>query len=297
MERREQYDPEDIESLLYERSFDELLEEERAYVLRHLSGRAEYEAMRTLLLDLRADDAQAPPLEPLPSVRANVMDAFRAQRQPQWRIWLNSIGGVLVPGELPGLWRPALAFASLALLIVVAVWFIRGDGLASGDALAELKQKEAPVQRTAEPGTTLDTATGNATSTGAAAIGQVVLAEVPDLDDAPAEAESTMDVSDAERVANAEMVAGPTEDLAEEKIAVSANDNVKQEADAVTLYNTAPATGRVIQLEELSRNQTVANTEVKAITTKTRAKVAASPSAGRNLAQDRELTSLLAAGW
>ena len=205
--------------------------------------------------------------------------------------------GVLVPGELPGLWRPALAFASLALLIVVAVWFIRGDDLASGDALAELKQKEAPVQRTAEPGTTLDTATGNATSTGAAAIGQVVLAEVPDLDDAPAEAESTMDVSDAERVANAEMVAGPTEDLAEEKIAVSANDNVKQEADAVTLYTTAPATGRVIQLEELSRNQTVANTEVKAITTKTRAKVAASPSAGRNLAQDRELTSLLAAGW
>lgn len=297
MERREQYDPEDIESLLYERSFDELLEEERAYVLRHLSGRAEYEAMRTLLLDLRADDAQAPPLEPLPSVRTNVMEAFRAQRQPQWRIWLNSIGGVLVPGELPGLWRPALAFASLALLIVVAVWFIRGDGLASGDALAELKQKEAPVQRTAEPGTTLDTATGNATSTGAAAIGQVVLAEVPDLDDAPAEAESTMDVSDAERVANAEMVAGPTEDLAEEKIAVSANDNVKQEADAVTLYTTAPATGRVIQLEELSRNQTVANTEVKAITTKTRAKVAASPSAGRNLAQDRELTSLLAAGW
>jgi hypothetical protein len=96
MERREQYDPEDIESLLYERSFDELLEEERAYVLRHLSGRAEYEAMRTLLLELRTNDAQAPPLEPLPSVRANVMEAFRAQRQPQWRIWLNSIGGVLV---------------------------------------------------------------------------------------------------------------------------------------------------------------------------------------------------------
>jgi hypothetical protein len=297
MERREQYDPEDIESLLYERSFDELLEEERAYVLRHLSGRAEYEAMRTLLLDLRADDAQAPPLEPLPSVRANVMDAFRAQRQPQWRIWLNSIGGVLVPGELPRLWRPALAFASLALLIVVAVWFIRGDGLARGDALAELKQKEAPVQRTAEAETTLDTATENATSTGAAATGKVVLTEVPDLDDAPAEAEITMDVSDAERAANAELVAEPAEDLAEERSVVSANDNVKQEADGVSLYTTAPASGRVIQLEELSRNQTVANTEVRVASSKSRAKVADTPSTGRSLAQDRELASLLAAGW
>jgi hypothetical protein len=36
---------------------------------------------------------------------------------------------------------------------------------------------------------------------------------------------------------------------------------------------------------------------VKAITTRTRGKVAVPPSAGRNLAQDRELTSLLAAGW
>jgi hypothetical protein len=253
--------------------------------------------MRTLLLDLRADDAQAPPLEPLPSVRANVMDAFRAQRQPQWRIWLNSIGGVLVPGELPRLWRPALAFASLALLIVVAVWFIRGDGLARGDALAELKQKEAPVQRTAEPETTLDTATENATSTGAAATGKVVLTEVPDLNDAPAEAEITMDVSDAERAANAELVAEPAEDLAEERSVVSANDNVKQEADAVSLYTTAPASGRVIQLEELSRNQTVANTEVRVASSKSRAKVADTPLNGRSLAQDRELASLLAAGW
>ncbi|MBL7981533.1 MAG: hypothetical protein JNL52_06950 [Flavobacteriales bacterium] len=297
MERREQYDPEDIESLLYERSFDDLLEEERAYVLRHLSGRAEYEAMRTLLLDLRADDAQAPPLEPLPIVRTNVMEAFRAQRQPQWRIWLNSIGGVLVPGELPRLWRPALAFASLALLVVVAVWFIRGNGLASGDALAELKQKEAPVQQAAEPETTVDTVTGNATSTGATTIGPVELAEVLDVDDAPAEAESMTDVHYAERAATAEMVAEPAEDLAEEKVAVTATVNVKQEADAVSFYTAAPAPGRVVQLEELARNQTVANTEVRVASTKSRAKMADTPSSGRSLAQDRELASLLAAGW
>ncbi|MFN6114492.1 MAG: hypothetical protein ACK46G_12250 [Flavobacteriales bacterium] len=297
MERREQYDPEDIESLLYERSFDELLEEERAYVLRHLSGRAEYEAMRTLLLELRTNDAQAPPLEPLPSVRANVMEAFRAQRQPQWRIWLNSIGGVLVPRELPSLWRPALAFASLALLIVVAVWFIQGDGASTGSALAELKEQEAPAVRSTEPEATLDTAQEAGASTDAEANTQVMLAEVRNEDNAPSEAESMVEMISLEPVDNADIVAEPAEEPKKEKVAIVTSDNSKQEADAVPSYTNAPATGRVIQFEELSRNQTVANTEVKAITTKTRGKVAVPPSAGRNLAQDRELTSLLAAGW
>ena len=45
MEPRELYDPEDIEQLLIERAFDELLEEERAFVLRHLSDRTEATAL------------------------------------------------------------------------------------------------------------------------------------------------------------------------------------------------------------------------------------------------------------
>ena len=45
MERTERYDPEDLEQLMLERSFDELLGEERAFALRHLQGRAEYEQM------------------------------------------------------------------------------------------------------------------------------------------------------------------------------------------------------------------------------------------------------------
>ena len=51
MERRELYEPEDIEQLLIERPYDELLEMERAFVLRHLSGRDEYEAMVRALDD------------------------------------------------------------------------------------------------------------------------------------------------------------------------------------------------------------------------------------------------------
>ena len=42
MERREQYDPDDIEALLMERPFHDLLPEERAFVPRHLSARDAY---------------------------------------------------------------------------------------------------------------------------------------------------------------------------------------------------------------------------------------------------------------
>ena len=74
MERRELYDPEDIESLLQERGYDELLEEERAFVLRHLSGREEYEAMRTLFggrSPLFARSQTAESALAMPSVRSS----------------------------------------------------------------------------------------------------------------------------------------------------------------------------------------------------------------------------------
>lgn len=147
MERRERYDPEDIESLLSERSFDELLEEERAYVLRHLADRNEYETMRGLLLHMRTSDREQEPLIAPDSVRSNVINAFRAQQQPKWQIWLNSVGTLLWPKEMSGLWRPALAFASLAVLITAGVLLVRNYGAEKAE-LAELKdveQKEAPA--------------------------------------------------------------------------------------------------------------------------------------------------------
>ncbi|HRF81766.1 MAG TPA: hypothetical protein PL070_16935 [Flavobacteriales bacterium] len=97
MERHERYDPEDIEGLLSERGFDELLPDERAFVLRHLSGREEYERMRALLHYVRPDERDRGTIEPEDRVRTNVLEAFRAQQQPQWRIWLNGISLWLAP--------------------------------------------------------------------------------------------------------------------------------------------------------------------------------------------------------
>lgn len=144
MERREQYLPEDIESLLHERGFDELLEEERAFVLRHLSGRDEYEAMRALLHQVREDDRVQPPLTDDGSVRQAVMAAFKAQQQPQWRLWLNSVGGLFWPKEMSDLWKPALAFGSLALLVVVGLQLMRSAPITSEKQVAQLEDRKRP---------------------------------------------------------------------------------------------------------------------------------------------------------
>ncbi len=146
MERREQYDPEDIESLLNERSFDELLEEERAYVLRHLANRDEYETMRKLLHEVRNDARSEGAITAPPEVRAHVLDVFRQQQQPQWRVWLNSVGAMLWPKEMSALWRPALALGTMALLITASVFVFRQSDEHSAQ-LAELRpvKKETGV--------------------------------------------------------------------------------------------------------------------------------------------------------
>jgi len=171
MERRERYDPEDIESLLTERSFDELLEEERAYVLRHLTDKNEYETMRGLLLHMRTGDREQDPLVAPESVRSNVINAFRAQQRPKWQIWLNSVGTLIWPKEMSGMWRPALAFASLAVLITAGVLLVRNYG-AHNTELAELKdvehskavgeQQEAPGTNGIDGNTVLDPVTAEA---------------------------------------------------------------------------------------------------------------------------------------
>jgi len=159
MERRELYEPEDIEQLLIERPYDELLEMERAFVLRHLSGRDEYEAMRALLLKVHDDDADMAPIEAEPSVRAHVMDIFRSEQRPQWRIWLNSVHAFLLPKEASAMWRPALALGSVALVAWLVVVNTGRFEAANAPQLAELKdvketgnlEEKAVDQKVVEP--------------------------------------------------------------------------------------------------------------------------------------------------
>ena len=145
MERPERYDPEDLEHLMLERPFDELLEEERAYALRHLADRAEYERMRALLHHVRTNDRNSGTLDASPKVRENVLQAFREQRRPHWRIWLNSVGGFLLPERPVHYWRPALALGVVAVLSFTGVEMWNSLQHKENKVLAEVKPK-ATVQ-------------------------------------------------------------------------------------------------------------------------------------------------------
>ncbi|MBK8949109.1 MAG: hypothetical protein IPM68_09730 [Flavobacteriales bacterium] len=146
MDARERYDPEDLEALLSERAFDELLAEERAFVLRHVADRAEYETLRATLAQVRAEGRPGPPVAADPEVRDRVLAAFRDARRPAWRIWLNSVGTWLAPPSPAQYWRPVLAFGTLALLIAVGVALWMPPPGLEQEGLAELKPVALPTK-------------------------------------------------------------------------------------------------------------------------------------------------------
>lgn len=298
MERREHYDPEDIESLLQTRAYDALLEEERAYVLRHLSGRDEYEAMRALLNDVRDDDRRRTPITADPQLRADLLGIFRSEHRPQWRIWLNSVGAFIWPKETSDLWRPALAFASVALLIVAGVWVLRDEPSAA--PLAELKPKKEV-----------------ATEGAPAAAGEVVAASADEAEpltfqqqDAAAEpVEQQRSTALAEAEEPAIVMEAVTKEEADdatlsdvEDVAFSQDESFTRAA-ATTSGSTAPALTReereapashVVTVQEMAANQSLANASGKVSASK---HLEAVNQAATAISNSPEVMALFAAGW
>ncbi len=311
MERREQYDPEDIESLLQERSFDELLEEERAYVLRHLSGREEYEQMRALLRHVREEDRRHQPIEADDRVRMNVMQAFRAQQQPQWRVWLNSIGGIFTPGEGYAMWRPALALGMLVVLFGIGFWLINGPLAGpTNEELAEVRRQKAEEPIPAKKAETGDTAQALQREGSANAQFNEVKEEA---NTALADQQQTEVERTKKRSAESQPTMGSME-IAED---ASKDANVPAEMEvaetaptADDAVNFAPASGsHVVTQEELITNQSVANATGKVQTQSVETKAARAKSIAfdkqaktdadmsRSVADDPQVLELLSAGW
>lgn len=238
MERREHYDPEDIEQLLMERGFDELLDEERAYVLRHLSGREEYEAMRSLLITVQRTEPEHDLLEPDEAVRDRVLAAYREQNRPGWRVWLNSVGATLLPRDASAMWRPALALGSIALLIGAALWVLRPS---PAKEVAELNRPNAAEQ---EKVTRKEKPEGPAATTSGAPIDQAAAEPAVDAVAPPPVANEEMTL-----VAQARQVAAVAEDLAD---------------DATPTLQAAPAASAATESEEESLARTDAGTKAMA---------------------------------
>lgn len=319
MERHERYDPEDIESLLSERAFDELLADERAFVLRHISGRDEYERMRALLHYVRPDERERGTIEPEDRVKRNVIATFRAQQQPQWRIWLNTLATWLAPGEASAtplwrdkLWRPTLAFASLALLIIGGVVVVRQFHSASENiVVAELKNEERPA-----PAPPAEVATDNAAGSSVDEADRNNLsAEV----DRQSVAQERVPYTAENKVAHVSREAAVAYDANVGAEAESATEDVAffapvmEEAKYTPVEPTAAGTAtaeslsHVVTSDELARNMSTSNVTgrvmAKDVTVasksagKTRAKFEDGPTASRSVAQDPRVLDLVTAGW
>ncbi len=298
MDRRERYDPEDIETLMQERSFDELLEEERAYVLRHVSDRAEYEAMRGLLMHMRDTPQSHRPIEADPAIRGRVMQAFRAQQQPEWRIWLNSVGAWLMPENAFALWRPALAFATLALVIGSAVLLMQKVEHPTTE-LAEIPPKSARrEQKVSGPdselrkeelnqqGEEVSDSEAEQQQSAPSAPSTIVLKDVLDFESGYAAAEkSTMSRAES----SYELVV--TEDLKE---------NAVLDQALVASDSEITRSSHMVTLEELHSNMSTVNATGKVSAKAAQAADAAvseETKASGSMAEHNALFELLATGW
>ena len=322
MERRETYDPEDIESLLNERSFDELLEEERAFVLRHLSGREEYEAMRGLLHQVRTEE-QGPhePIAADPHIREHVLKVYRERQMPSWRIWLNTVQAFLLPGEAKAFWRPALAIATVLLLVTGGVLVYQRMSNTEETLVAALEEKaNTPVPHTAEPvqPPPADAAKNEESPTATAGISRSQAAPAEDL-------RETLDDSPLKWSATGEVASGSVQSVQTDatfqglhqaegnEVLLSANALTPAAAD--TLMAFAPTMDHEVNYvmkEDLQKNVSLTNaTGAVAMDELARVEVAdkreerrkrqldaeKTDELSRSLSQDQRLLELLNAAW
>jgi hypothetical protein len=120
MKQHLKYDPEDIESLMRHKRFDELYAEEKEFVLQHLDNKEEYESIRRTLFEIQAAQQNDQWLEPDASIRENLMAQFETERRNGFTVWLNSL--FVMPLENWSSGRK-LAFTIASVVVVSGILF------------------------------------------------------------------------------------------------------------------------------------------------------------------------------
>lgn len=142
MERDERYDPQDIEKLMQEKSFAELLADEQEFVLKHLENESEYEQVRSVMFSIKEHIEDGGTVAPPPELRRELIAAFKKEQKKGYRYWLNSISVLFFPQEGHAFWAPAMRFASVAALIGIAFFsYQQWNSLSTTPQLAELNDK------------------------------------------------------------------------------------------------------------------------------------------------------------
>jgi hypothetical protein len=114
------YDPEDIESLMLHKSFDDLLADEKTFVLKHLTSKAEYEYLRSTLLQTM-DDFSSEEFLPPPGLKQNLVQEFRKKhKQPGFTVWLNGLFAAATPR--PIYLQPYFQLAVVSVVVVIGAY-------------------------------------------------------------------------------------------------------------------------------------------------------------------------------
>lgn len=134
MNTNHKYDPEDIESLLMHKQYNELFDDEREFVLQHVKNEEEYNSLRSMLFTLHDQPYQEEWLEPDPSIKKELLKEFAAEKKGGFMVWLNSI--FILP-EIKWYRRPAyqMAFAT-AVVLIGGIWFFAVRNEKSIDQIA-----------------------------------------------------------------------------------------------------------------------------------------------------------------
>jgi len=147
------YEPEDLEKLLTEKSFSELLPEEKAFVLQYVDGDLEYDQMRSTFSKLGELPAIEPEISASPQLKENLMAAFKTNqvsevadeevsesRLAAFWIWFWDTNKTLFA-------RPAFQLASLAVVGLIGYQIL---GFNADTQVAENKapkEEKLPIKK------------------------------------------------------------------------------------------------------------------------------------------------------
>ena len=150
MDNKFTYDPEDLERLLKEKSFSELLPEEKAFVLQFVENDLEYDSMRETLESLIAVPSMEEAISPKAATKEALMAAFSAktvENQKEEREEKTGFWAWLWNTNKTILYRPGFQLASLALVLVSVFYIATFSPI---DRTAQVIKKEpSPKESTA----------------------------------------------------------------------------------------------------------------------------------------------------
>lgn len=121
MDKKITYNPEDIEELLMNKSFDELLLEEREFVLNHVESEQEYKELRNTLLSIKKYSEEQDQLVVPHRIKSELMKLMEQKKKPFGWFSLNSFGVFLFPSGVPFYKKPGIQFASLSLMLLFVI--------------------------------------------------------------------------------------------------------------------------------------------------------------------------------